>query len=79
MRNLECAQKSTGNKSIANFTIKEIVFQTEKILFGRKLIVAQNRELNNKEMLANAPYSLYTIEIQRATLKGEDRKLLLLK
>lgn len=47
---------------MANFRVKEILFQGDKILFGKKLIVAQNRELNNKEMLANEPYYLCTIK-----------------
>lgn len=54
-RNLKCVQKSTGNKGMANFAVKEILFQASKILFGKKLIVAQNRELNNKQMLTNGP------------------------
>lgn len=61
-RNLKCVQKSTGNKGMANFAVKEILFQASKILFGKKLIVAQNRELNNKQMLTNGPYSLCTIK-----------------
>lgn len=61
-RNLECAPKSAENKRIANFIVKEILFQADKILFRKKLIVAQNRELNNKEMLANVLYSLYAIK-----------------
>lgn len=61
-RNLECAPKSAETKRIANFIVKEILFQTDKILFRKKLIVAQNRELNNKEMLANVLYSLYAIK-----------------
>lgn len=40
---------------MANFAVKEILFQASKILFGKKLIVAQNRELNNKQMLTNGP------------------------
>lgn len=47
---------------MANFAVKEILFQASKILFGKKLIVAQNRELNNKQMLTNGPYSLCTIK-----------------
>lgn len=47
-RNLKCVQKSTENKGTANFTVKEILLQGDKILFGKKLIVPQNRELDNK-------------------------------
>lgn len=43
-RNLECAQKSAENKGIANFTVKAILFQTHKILFGKTLIFAQRIE-----------------------------------
>lgn len=60
-------QKSMGNKLIENFTVKDILFQPDNIWLGNKLIAVQIREINNKEMLTNGPYSLCTTKPNQTT------------
>lgn len=69
-RNLKCVQKSTENKGMANFTVKDILLQGDKMLFGKKLIVPQNRKLDNRETLSNEPYSLCTIKLTGSNTEG---------
>lgn len=52
-------EKSTEDKGVSIFTVKETLFQIDIFLFGKKLIVAQNRELSKKcSPMGPSPYAL---------------------